>query len=1066
MNQHIKKVLVLGSGPIVIGQAAEFDYSGTQACQALKEENITIILLNPNPATIMTDASSADKIYLEPLDLDTVEKIIIAEKPDGILCNLGGQTALNLALEIANAGFCEKYGIEILGSGIDAIRKGEDREIFRALMQEINVPIIESKTITSIEEALDTAGHIGYPVIVRPAFTLGGTGGGIADTPEILKDILEKGLALSPVNQALIEKSISGWKEIEFEIMRDARGNAVSVCHMENLDPVGIHTGDSIVVAPCQTLSDKEIQMLRSCALKIADAVNVIGACNVQFALDPKSFDFIVIEINPRASRSSALASKATGYPIARISTKIALGYTLDKIINQVTGKTPACFEPALDYVVVKIPKWPFDKFPYADRTLGTRMMATGEVMAIGRNFEQAFLKAIRSLEIGRYGLTNPKSSERSIQELKQRVVKAGDDRIFDLAELLRRGYLWRRLCEMTGIDYFFMEKIDWIVRQEEKIKTFRLDHLQADNLRILKNKGFADKAIADLMNIEEEDIFMKRKEFNIFPVYKPVDTCAGEFEALTPYYYSCYDLEDEVSDSKREKIIVIGSGPIRIGQGIEFDYSVVHAVNTIKNMGYESIVINNNPETVSTDFITADKLYFEPLTEEDVYHIILKEQPRYVFVQFGGQTAIKLAQFLHEKNIPLAGVGFNAIDLAEDREQFDALLENLKIPRPQGKTVRSFDEGIQEADRLGYPVLIRPSYVLGGCGMEICYNSSDARQYLSQAFAGASDHPILIDKYLNGIEIEADVICDGTDIFIPGIIEHWERAGVHSGDSINIYPTQRLQPQTEQLIQEYCTKIAKAMNIKGLLNIQFVVVDEIPYVIEVNPRASRTIPFIAKFTNIPVISIATQVMLGKTLKELNYTGIAAKINQVAVKVPVFSTEKLRGVDIGLSPEMKSTGESSALGTNLEEALIKGLKAANKDFFKTDDIHIFLSIDAPEEQLNEIADILQSFPTQSITLSAREQTAYYLQQKGLQVQAVKNIEKIENAFKTRLFNIFVSISSKHANAQEQLLRRMALEFRIEVMSSIDSLKALAMIKNYHDIQTNPVELLKTLGNNQ
>ncbi|MGL5956531.1 MAG: carbamoyl-phosphate synthase (glutamine-hydrolyzing) large subunit, partial [Brevinema sp.] len=814
---HLKKVLVVGSGPIIIGQAAEFDYSGTQACHALKEEKIEVLLLNPNPATIMTDASSADKVYLEPLTIETVEKIFIEEKPDGILCNLGGQTALNLAMDLHKHGILDKYQVRMLGSSIDTIKKGEDRDIFRHLMQDLHIPIVESAIIHSLEEGLNIAGTIGYPVIVRPAFTLGGTGGGLADTPEELKEILSRGLALSPVNQALIEKSIKGWKEIEFEIMRDEHGTCISVCHMENLDPVGIHTGDSIVIAPCQTLADREIQMLRSAALYITDQVGIVGACNVQFALDPKSFDYIVIEINPRVSRSSALASKATGYPIARIAAKVALGYRLDQIINEVTGKTPACFEPSLDYVVVKIPKWPFDKFPNANRTLGTKMMATGEVMAIGRNFEHAFLKAIRSLEINRYGLMYPESENRSIEELKERVIKAGDDRIFDIAELLRKGFLWRRLCELTDIDYYFMEKLDWIVRQEELLKTYQLSDLNAENLRVLKNKGFSDKAISQLMHLAEEDIFAKRKELDIFPVYKPVDTCAAEFEALAPYYYSCYEQEDEVPVSNRKKMLVIGSGPIRIGQGIEFDYSVVHAVTTLKNMGYESIVINNNPETVSTDFVIADKLYFEPLTEEDVYHIILKENPEFVFVQFGGQTAIKLARFLYEKNIPTAGVGFEQIDLAEDRERFDKLMEQLNIPRPKGINIRSISEGLEAAQHIGFPVLVRPSYVLGGAGMEICYSLEEAENYLTVALQN-TEHPILIDKYLNGLELEMDAICDGNDIFIPGIMEHWERAGVHSGDSINIYPPQRISTEIEQLAVDYSRKIALAMNIKGLL--------------------------------------------------------------------------------------------------------------------------------------------------------------------------------------------------------------------------------------------------------
>lgn len=1045
----LKKVLVVGSGPIIIGQAAEFDYSGTQACHALKEEGIEVLLLNPNPATIMTDSSSADKVYLEPLTIETVEQIFNTEKPCGILCNLGGQTALNLAIDLHQHGILEKYNVEMLGSPIEAIKKGEDRDIFRNLMQEINIPIVDSAVIHSLEDGLNIAAKIGYPVIVRPAFTLGGTGGGLADTPEELKEILARGLALSPVSQALIEKSIKGWKEVEFEIMRDANNTTISVCHMENLDPVGIHTGDSIVIAPCQTLADKEIQMLRSAALHITSQVGVIGACNVQFALNPKSFEYIVIEINPRVSRSSALASKATGYPIARIAAKVAIGYRLDQIINEVTGKTPACFEPTLDYVVVKIPKWPFDKFPNANRTLGTKMMATGEVMAIGRNFEHAFLKAIRSLEINRYGLTSVDSENRSIEELKQRVIKAGDDRIFDIAELLRQGFMWQRLCELTDIDYYFMEKIDWIVRQEERLRNYTLGDLTASDLRVLKSKGFSDKAISQLMNIEEEDIFAKRKEHNIFPVYKPVDTCAAEFEALTPYFYSCYDQEDEVNThSTKDKMLVIGSGPIRIGQGIEFDYSVVHAIKTLRKQGYESIVINNNPETVSTDFVIADKLYFEPLTEEDVYHIILKEKPKYVFVQFGGQTAIKLAKFLHDHNIPTAGVGFEQIDLAEDRERFDQLMEDLEIPRPKGFNIRTLQEGLEAAQSLGFPVLVRPSYVLGGMGMEICNSIEEVNAYLHSALQN-TEHPILIDKYLNGLELETDAICDGENIFIPGIMEHWERAGVHSGDSINIYPVQRISSEIEKLAIEYCKKIALAMDIKGLINIQFVLYENQLYVIEVNPRASRTIPFIAKVTGVPVIEIATKVMLGEKLRDIGYVGVHPKIKDIAVKVPVFSTEKLSNVEVGLSPEMKSTGESAALASTFEEALYKGLLSARKNFLNLEDIHIYLSLCEYEGIRLEIAEILKSFPENTLTLSAEESTALFLQQQGLQVQAVKSTEKIEAGIRNGIFNIFVNISTttRDKERNEFNLRRMALEFGLEVMTSPDSLKALSIIKN-------------------
>ncbi|RUA09326.1 MAG: carbamoyl-phosphate synthase large subunit, partial [Fusobacteria bacterium] len=778
LDKDIKKTLVIGSGPIVIGQAAEFDYSGTQACEALKEEGIEVVLINSNPATIMTDKSVADRIYIEPITIEFVTKVIKKENPDSILVGMGGQTALNMAIELEESGILEERNIKVLGTSINSIKRGEDRDLFRDAMKKIGEPTIESAIVETLEEGLEFAAKIGYPLIVRPAYTLGGTGGGMANNPQELENILLKGLVLSRVGQVLVEKSILGWKEVEYEVMRDKNGNRITVCNMENIDPVGIHTGDSIVVAPSQTLSDKEYQMLRTSALNIIDEIGIVGGCNVQFALNPNSFEYAIIEINPRVSRSSALASKATGYPIARVAAKLSLGYTLDEIKNDVTGKTYACFEPALDYIVVKIPKWPFDKFKKADRKLGTKMMATGEIMAIGNNFESAFLKGIRSLEIGQYSMEHNASKIRSMEDLKRRVVSPDDERIFDLAEMLRRGYTKTMLQKLTGMDPFFMEKIQWIVRQEELLKRTKLSDLTPKNLRNWKKKGFSDKAMAKFMGVHEEDIVAKRKELGVLPVYKMVDTCAGEFEASSSYYYSTYDLYDEVEISNRRKVIVIGSGPIRIGQGIEFDYCTVHTVKALQNLDIETIIINNNPETVSTDFSTADKLYFEPLVLEDVMNIIEKENPEGVILQFGGQTAIKLANDLADLGINILGTSAEMIDAAEDREKFEAALEKLDIKRPKGRAVWNIEDGIAEAEKVKYPVLVRPSYVLGGQGMEICYLEENLKGYLEASFIRDPENPVLVDKYLNGVEIEVDAICDGEDVLIGGIMQHIEQAG------------------------------------------------------------------------------------------------------------------------------------------------------------------------------------------------------------------------------------------------------------------------------------------------
>ncbi|WP_294156111.1 carbamoyl-phosphate synthase (glutamine-hydrolyzing) large subunit, partial [uncultured Clostridium sp.] len=901
LNKDIKKVLVIGSGPIVIGQAAEFDYSGTQACEALKSEGIEVVLVNSNPATIMTDKEVADKIYLEPLTLEFVEKVIAKERPDSLLAGMGGQTGLNLAVELYDKGILDKYNVKVIGTSIESIKEGEDRELFRDMMNRIGEPVIKSEIVTDLQAGIDFANKIGYPVIVRPAYTLGGSGGGIAEDEEELKTILESGLQLSTIGQVLLEKSVKGWKEIEYEVMRDSYGNCITVCNMENIDPVGIHTGDSIVVAPSQTLSDKEYQMLRTASINIINAVGIEGGCNVQFSLNPNTFEYAVIEINPRVSRSSALASKATGYPIAKLAAKIALGYGLDEIKNAVTQKTYACFEPTLDYVVVKIPKWPFDKFFGADRQLGTKMMATGEIMAIGANFEQAFLKGIRSLEIGKYSLDHKKFKEHSMAELKELVMKPDDERIFALAEMIRRDYMIDKINKITGIDKFFLEKIKWIIDEEQRLKLSKIEDLDKEWLYNLKKKGFSDKAIADMLKVSPDDVYRLRDIWNIRPSYKMVDTCGGEFEALSPYYYSTYEQYDEVEVSDKKKVIVIGSGPIRIGQGIEFDYASVHCVKALKKLGIETIIVNNNPETVSTDFDVSDKLYFEPLTEEDVLNIIEKENPDGVILQFGGQTAIKLANFLKEKNVPTLGTTADQIDMAEDREKFDELLERLGISRPKGKGIWSIEEGLEEAERLGFPVLVRPSYVIGGQGMEITHDEEELTFYLENAFAKDKKNPILIDKYLMGREIEVDAISDGDNVLIPGIMEHLERAGVHSGDSVTMYPSQNISKEMKGKILDYTKKLALEIGIKGMINIQFIEFEGNLYVIEVNPRASRTVPYISKVSGVPIVDLATQVMLGSKLTDLGYgVDIYKEPELVSVKVPVFSTQKLPNVEVCL----------------------------------------------------------------------------------------------------------------------------------------------------------------------
>ena len=1039
LDKSIKKVLVIGSGPIVIGQAAEFDYSGTQACQAIKDEGIDVVLVNSNPATIMTDRGMATNTYIEPLTAEYVEKIIQKERPDSIIAGMGGQTGLNLACELYDKGVFEKYNMNVIGTSIPSIKEGEDRDSFKRLMERTNQPIAPSEIVTDVESGLAFAKKIGYPVIVRPAYTLGGTGGGIAEDPEQLETILSQGLHLSRVGQVLLEKSIKGWKEIEFEVMRDGAGNCITVCSMENIDPVGVHTGDSIVVAPALTLADKEYQMLRKAAIDIINSIEIKGGCNVQFALDPESFNYAVIEINPRVSRSSALASKATGYPIAKIAAKIALGYNLDEIKNAVTGKTYACFEPAIDYVVTKIPKWPFDKFFGAKRNLGTKMMATGEIMAIGNTLESSLLKGIRSLEIKQYTLERKSSKKRTTVELKQRVIVPDDERLFDLAELIRRNYNMEKLAEITGMDPFFLQKIKNIVDAEEELKKY-------------KKMGFSDKGISELIGCDADEVYNLRKSLGIIPVYKMVDTCAGEFEAVSPYYYSTYDETTESFPSDKKKVIVIGSGPIRIGQGIEFDYCSVHSVLSLEKAGIETIIINNNPETVSTDFDTSDKLYFEPLTEEDVYNIIELEKPDGVILQFGGQTAIKLANFLDSMHVPVLGTQPKYIDEAEDREKFDEMLEKLNIKRPKGKAVWSVKEGIEEANKLEYPLLVRPSYVLGGQGMEITRNEIDLVRYLTDAFIKDTKNPVLIDRYLGGRELEVDAICDGTDVLIPGIMEHLERAGVHSGDSISIYPPQNVPQHIIDKIVDVTYRIALELKVIGMINIQFIEFRDELYIIEVNPRSSRTVPYITKVTNVPVIDIATNIMLGKTLKEMGYsTGIAPQTNTVAIKVPVFSTEKLPQVEVSLGPEMRSTGEVLGVGQNFHEAMYKGFTAAGTTIPKAGSTILVTVREMDKENFLPIA---KKFHELGCKFIATAGTAKLLEDNDIPVQVAKKISEgvpnILDVIRSGMIDLIIDIPKKGNDIHSDgfKIRRTAIECDVSIMTSLDTVKALVDVMEH------------------
>ena len=986
--KDIKKVLVIGSGPIIIGQAAEFDYAGTQACRSLKEEGLEVVLLNSNPATIMTDKDIADRVYIEPLTVEVVEQLILKEKPDSVLPTLGGQAALNLAMELDENGFLERNNVRLIGTTSETIKKAEDRLEFKMTMEKIGEPCAASKVVKDVQAGIEFAESIGYPVVLRPAYTLGGSGGGIADNRTELVEILENGLRLSRVGEVLVERCIAGWKEIEYEVMRDSNGNCITVCNMENLDPVGVHTGDSIVVAPSQTLSDKEYQMLRTSALNIISELNITGGCNVQYALNPDSFEYCVIEVNPRVSRSSALASKATGYPIAKVAAKIALGYTLDEIKNAVTKKTYASFEPMLDYCVVKIPRLPFDKFISAKRTLTTQMKATGEVMSICDNFEGALMKAIRSLEQHADSLMSYDFSYLKGEELLEELKVVDDRRIWKIAEAIRQGISYEDIHRITKIDNWFIDKIAILVEMEQKLKT---EELTAETLKEAKRLEFPDNVIAELTGKTEREIHDLRHDNGITASYKMVDTCAAEFAAETPYYYSVFGSENEVVEtSGKKKVLVLGSGPIRIGQGIEFDFCSVHCTWAFAKEGYETIIVNNNPETVSTDFDIADKLYFEPLTPEDVESIVDLEKPDGAVVQFGGQTAIKLTESLMKMGVPILGTSAENVDAAEDRELFDEILEQCEIPRPTGGTVFTAEEAKKVANRLGYPVLVRPSYVLGGQGMQIAINDHDIDEFIGIINRIAQDHPILVDKYLQGKEIEVDAVCDGEDILIPGIMEHIERAGIHSGDSISVYPAQSISQKTKETIAEYTRRLAKSLHVIGLINIQFIVCGEDVYVIEVNPRSSRTVPYISKVTGIPIVPLATKVIIGHKIKELGYTpGLQPEADYFAIKMPVFSFEKIRGADISLGPEMKSTGECLGIAKTFDEALYKAFIGAGVKLPK----HKNMIMTVRDEDKEEAVEIGRRFEKIGYKIFATEGTAKVLTDAGVKAMTVNKIEQ-------------------------------------------------------------------------
>lgn len=1047
LDMSIKKVLVIGSGPIIIGQAAEFDYAGTQACKALKEEGISVVLVNSNPATIMTDDNMADSVYIQPLTVESLEYIIAKERPDGLLPTLGGQTGLNMAVELTDAGILEKYNVKLLGTRLEAIKQAEDREEFKNLMIEIGEPIPKSAIVNSIEEGLIAAEEVGFPVIVRPAFTMGGLGGGIATDPAELKEVLHRGLMHSRIHQVLLEQSVAGWKEIEYEVMRDKNDTCIIICNMENFDPVGIHTGDSIVVAPSQTLSDNEYHMLREASIKIIRALKIEGGCNVQIALNPKSREYIIIEVNPRVSRSSALASKAAGYPIAKIAAKIAVGLYLHEIYNTVTKKTMASFEPALDYIVTKIPKWPFDKFDYANRRLGTQMKATGEVMAIDRTFESSLLKAVISLEGKETGLRKEYMAHWDETMIHKNLIEPDDQRIFVVAEALRRGLGVDYVHEVTKIDPWFLEKIQNIINVEYNLAN---ETLTGDLLQQAERMGFTDTEIIELSGMEYEIIDAIRRAHGMYPVYKMVDTCAAEFESYTPYYYSTYEKEEENVISKGEKIIVIGSGPIRIGQGIEFDYCSVHAVWAIQELGYESIIINNNPETVSTDFDTADKLYFEPLFIEDVYNVIRKEMPKGVIVQFGGQTAINLAPKLVSRGVQILGTSVEAIDVAENRKRFERLLRELNIPQPKGFAVTSIEEALTAAKEIGYPVLVRPSYVIGGRAMMIVHNDEALINYVREAATLSKDHPILIDEYIEGMEVEVDAICDREDILIPGIMEHIERTGVHSGDSFCVYPPQNISNHVIHTVVEYTKKISIALQVCGLVNIQFVVRNENVYIIEVNPRASRTIPILSKVTKVPMVKIAMEVILGEKLKDLSYgIGLLPSTSLIAVKAPVFSFVKLDNVDAALTPEMKSTGEVLGIDVDYDKALLKAFLGAGYTFPLKGSVLVSIGDKAKAEIIEPVKALINL----GFSISATKGTREYLKQQGIESTLVDLVEvdTIEAKMKDGSLNIVINIPTKGKDSTRNgfKLRSLAEHLSIPNFTCMDTVNAyIEAMKTY------------------
>ena len=1042
-NPDIKKVLVIGSGPIVIGQAAEFDYAGTQACRSLHEEGVEVVLLNSNPATIMTDKDIADKVYIEPLTVEVVEQLILKEQPDSVLPTLGGQAGLNLAMELEERGFLREHNVRLIGTTAETIKKAEDRLEFKSTMEKIGEPVAPSKVVESVEEGVEFTNSIGYPVVLRPAYTLGGSGGGIAHNYNELVEILENGLRLSRVGQVLVERCIAGWKEIEYEVMRDGAGNVITVCNMENIDPVGVHTGDSIVVAPSQTLGDKEYQMLRTSALNIISELKITGGCNVQFALHPESFEYCVIEVNPRVSRSSALASKATGYPIAKVAAKIALGYTLDEIKNAITGKTYASFEPMLDYCVVKMPRLPFDKFISASRQLTTQMKATGEVMSISDSFEGGLMKAIRSLEQHVDSLMSYDFSGLNDEELMHQLEQVDDRRIWVIAEALRRGISYDKIHDITKIDVWFIDKLAIIVEMEQALKT---QELTIELLKEAKRIEFPDNVIARLTGKSEDEIKAMRYENGITAAYKMVDTCAAEFAATTPYYYSVFGSENEAEEtSGKKKVLVLGSGPIRIGQGIEFDFCSVHCTWAFAKEGYETIIINNNPETVSTDFDIADKLYFEPLTPEDVENVVRLEKPDGAVVQFGGQTAIKLTESLMKMGVPILGTSAENVDAAEDRELFDEILEQCSIPRPSGDTVYTAEEAKKVANRLGYPVLVRPSYVLGGQGMQIAINDEDVESYIAIINRIAQEHPILVDKYLVGKEIEVDAVCDGEDVLIPGIMEHIERAGIHSGDSISVYPAQSISPKIKRVIEEYTKKLARSLHVIGLINIQFIVSNDEVFVIEVNPRSSRTVPYISKVTGIPIVPLATKVILGKKIRELGYTpGLQPEADYFAIKMPVFSFEKIRGADISLGPEMKSTGECLGIAATFDEALYKAFLGAGIKL----PIHKNMIMTVRDADKIEAVELAKRFEALGYNIFATKGTARALMEADIQVRMTRKIEQespnILDLILGHEIDLVIDTPSQGVgHAQDGfMIRRNAIETGVNVLTSLDTAEAL------------------------